>query len=96
MQSQAEARQVWSREAKSLWSQQESICPAARQLLAGDTYLAVRAGHFSQAELFCFVKDTVNSSRNLVLKVTSIFEPLMEVCSSHTRLTSGGNFLKKS
>ena len=56
LQSQAEARQVWSREAKSLWSQQDSICPAARQLLAGDTYLAVRAGHFSQAELFCFVK----------------------------------------
>ena len=56
LQSQAEARQVWSREAKSLWSQQDSICPAARQLLAGKTYLAVKAEHFRQAELFCFVK----------------------------------------
>ena len=56
LQSQAEARQVWSREAKSLWSQQDSICPAARQLLAGDTYLAVKAEHFRQAELFCFVR----------------------------------------
>ena len=54
LQSQAEARQVWSREAKSLWSQQDSICPAARQLLAGDTYLAVKAEHFRQAELFLF------------------------------------------
>ena len=52
LQSQAEARQVWSREAKSLWSQQDSICPAARQLLAGNTYLAVKAKHFRQAELF--------------------------------------------
>ena len=52
LQSQAEARQVWSREAKSLWSQQDSICPAARQLLAGDTYLAVPAEHFRQAKLF--------------------------------------------
>ena len=56
LQSQAEARQVWSREAKSLWSQQDSICPAARQLLAGDTYLAVKAEHFRQAELFCLVE----------------------------------------
>ena len=56
LQSQVEARQVWSREAKSLWSQQDSICPAARQLLAGDTYLAVKAEHFRQAELFCFVR----------------------------------------
>ena len=54
LQSQVEARQVWSREAKSLWSQQDSICPAARQLLAGDTYLAVKAEHFRQAELFLF------------------------------------------